>query len=172
MRSYLTRLQLNLGVSATAIHLRILLAFYLLGTSACDDRSGAFRPMPIDSALTAALALDTGTVVSLDSLGPRAWTALYFIGPYSTDAQVHRCVAPTGPLETYGIASRDDIVAFYFKRENGRVSAATFPWRGHLDRSALGREYPRGNAAFVVRYDSSSGQKRLYPAGALTRSCS
>jgi hypothetical protein len=147
--------------------LLLILAFTV---ASCRDRAGSFHPALVASALSGAMEQGAGAVVSLDSLGPQNWTQFYVFGPYTSRDGMRRCLA-TSQFEDYGLVSREDIYALFFRR-SGEVWGMTLPRsRVVFAADVLGREYLRGNASFIVRREPSGERRELANSGAPARGC-
>ncbi|HEU4993833.1 MAG TPA: hypothetical protein VFT29_03405 [Gemmatimonadaceae bacterium] len=149
-----------------------VLALTVLVVACTDDAGGRFHPMAIDSVLTRATMAGPGTTVSLDSLGPSDWTAMYVFGPYTTPELMRRCMTPAKPFEGYGLERGDGMYAIMFRRPNGRVSSMGLLRRGFaFAPEAVSREYSRGSASFTVRKSPSGRLNELVASGRETRVC-
>jgi hypothetical protein len=153
---------------------RPVLFLFAVAIASCGSggRPGAFHASAVDSALSRAMTREAGAVVSLDSLGPKNWAFLYVFGPYTSEDAMRRCLA-TSQFESYGLDHRDDAYAFYFRAPNGYISSMSLPREAvEFAPDAVGREYPRGRASFIVRRASSGLHNELTPSGDVARRCS
>jgi hypothetical protein len=149
-----------------------MLTILVMLASCRPNPENVFHPGDVDSALRQAVAQGPGAVASLDSVGPQSWTFLYVFGPYTSQDAMRRCLA-TSEFEPYGLDRRDDAYALYFKSRSGQIWSMTMPRsRATFAADAVGREYPRASARFVVRRASSGARSELAPGAAPGRSCS
>lgn len=147
------------------------LSWLALVSVAC---AGAEPPAPNADSLHAKLAgavqQGPGTRVSLDSLAPGPWRAIYVFAPYTPDEWLRRCVG--AKVYSNGIEAREDINLIVFvDTANHARSVAVKRLGVDFAPEGTSHAYAPDSAIFVVRNPASGAWGQFVPAARSMKRC-
>ena len=127
----------------------------------------------LERGLRSALAAGEGTEVAFDELVRAEWSTVALFGPYTPRELIHRCLdLDAGDVDAHGIEARADVVLLVFRfPEGGHERVAITREAADFGPEAVGSQYDRLAARFVVRAPPAGNWGRLAPAGGITWRC-